>query len=289
MAWVLHCFGIEHQIHYLDDFLFLVVSGSHSAGIIRSIVLHGYTVCRILNIPVAEHKTEGPNTCLEFLSIPMPSSCTCHVQGLACLQDLLQVWSVKCTCTRRELKLFLDIYHRQNLLEATLSPYFTWGEHPTSTFVSMRVQERICYGGKSFSKIGTALLSFLQTEVFLDASGTYRILFSLWVVSGPVAIVFHIAAKELVPIVGVAAIWGNRWTRSRTCFKSDNMAVVEVLRSHTSRDGLLMHLLRCFVFYVAYTLSLSISRGLSILQRMLSRGITSHCFILLFHRFHSQC
>ena len=30
------------------------------------------------------------------------------------------------------------------------------------------------------------------------------------------------------------------------------MAVVEVLRSRTSRDDLLMHLLRCLVFYAAY-------------------------------------
>ena len=61
----------------------------------------------------------------------------------------------------------------------------------------------------------------------------------------------HIAAKELVPIVVAAAIWGPAWHRRQVSFRSDNMSVVEVLRSGTTREPLLMHLLRCFVFYAA--------------------------------------
>ena len=92
-------------------------------------------------------------------------------------------------------------------------------------------------------------------EVLSDASGTYGygafcVSYGWFQIQWPESWAsIHIAAKELVPIVCAAAIWG---TRSRICFRSDNMAVVEVLRSRTSRDDLLMHLLRCLVFYAAY-------------------------------------
>ena len=61
----------------------------------------------------------------------------------------------------------------------------------------------------------------------------------------------HIAAKEMVPIVIAASLWGPQWHRRCVRFRSDNMAVVDVLRSRTSRDPILMHLLRCLVFYAA--------------------------------------
>ena len=61
----------------------------------------------------------------------------------------------------------------------------------------------------------------------------------------------HIAAKELVPIVIAAALWGPHWHGRCIGFRTDNMAVVEVLHSRTASDPLLMHLLRCLVFYAA--------------------------------------
>ena len=48
-----------------------------------------------------------------------------------------------------------------------------------------------------------------------------------------------------------AAIWGQTWRGTRVCFRSDNMAVVSVLRSGAAKDSILMHLLRCLHFYVA--------------------------------------
>ena len=59
----------------------------------------------------------------------------------------------------------------------------------------------------------------------------------------------NIAAKELVPIVVAAASWGPSWYHKGVLFRTDNMAVVDVLRSRTSHDPLIMHLLRCLVLY----------------------------------------
>ena len=61
-----------------------------------------------------------------------------------------------------------------------------------------------------------------------------------------------IAAKELVPVVLAAALWGHKWTGGHVCFHIDNIAVVEVLNNRTSKHSLVMHLLQCFSFYASY-------------------------------------
>jgi uncharacterized membrane protein len=39
----------------------------------------------------------------------------------------------------------------------------------------------------------------------------------------------EISAKELVPVVIAAAVWGKQWSGKHIRFHSDNMAVVAVL------------------------------------------------------------
>ena len=58
--------------------------------------------------------------------------------------------------------------------------------------------------------------------------------------------------KELVPVVIAAVLWGHKWARQRVRFISDNMAVVDLLRSRTTKDTIVMHLLRCLTFYAAF-------------------------------------
>lgn len=60
-----------------------------------------------------------------------------------------------------------------------------------------------------------------------------------------------IAAKELLPIVLAVAIWGESWSGKQVLARCDNMAAVEVLRSRTSKNTIMMHLLRCLHFLTA--------------------------------------
>ena len=66
IAWALHCAGIQHQIHYLDDFLFLGAPGTGEAAGALAIALR---VLDQMGFPVAVHKTEGPSSCITFLGI----------------------------------------------------------------------------------------------------------------------------------------------------------------------------------------------------------------------------
>ena len=60
-----------------------------------------------------------------------------------------------------------------------------------------------------------------------------------------------IAAKELVRIVIACASWGNQWSGRSVLIKCDNMSVVQVVAALSSRDPLLMHLLRLLYFFRA--------------------------------------
>ena len=86
-------------------------------------------------------------------------------------------------------------------------------------------------------------------QVSSDAAGTlgYGALFKRDWFAGPwssAQMPLSIAYKELFPVVLAAALWSPRCSSRRVEFCSDNMAVVEVLRSGTSRDPNLMALLR---------------------------------------------
>ena len=60
-----------------------------------------------------------------------------------------------------------------------------------------------------------------------------------------------IAAKELLPIVVSATLWGKAWTRLQIPFICDNLGVVQALSSRCVRDPHIMHLLRCLLFIKA--------------------------------------
>ncbi len=61
----------------------------------------------------------------------------------------------------------------------------------------------------------------------------------------------QIAGKELFPIIIAAAVWGRDWSGKVVRFNCDNEAVVEVIKSGSTKDNFLSHLLRCLFFIEA--------------------------------------
>ena len=66
LAWSLYTQGVQHQLHYVDDFLFFAPPRSANPTEILSNVLNHFSW---LGVPVATHKTEDPATCISFLGI----------------------------------------------------------------------------------------------------------------------------------------------------------------------------------------------------------------------------
>ena len=61
-----------------------------------------------------------------------------------------------------------------------------------------------------------------------------------------------ISVKELVPVVVAAALWGEKWRKRHVCIHSDNVAVVSVIKSGTTRSQQTMHPLHCLFFYCTF-------------------------------------
>ena len=69
-----------------------------------------------------------------------------------------------------------------------------------------------------------------------------------------------ITIKELLPIMFAVVVWGRRWQAQKVLCHCDNQAVVAVLRSRSSKQPQLMHMLRCLFFVEAlYGFELSAS------------------------------
>ena len=57
----------------------------------------------------------------------------------------------------------------------------------------------------------------------------------------------NIAIKELLPISLAVRLWGQKMANSRILFMSDNISVVQIINSQTSRDSVLMDMVRSLV------------------------------------------
>ena len=55
---------------------------------------------------------------------------------------------------------------------------------------------------------------------------------------------FHISVREFFPIILAVEMWGPLFTHTSIVLHSDNIAVVHVINKNTSRDPLLMKLMR---------------------------------------------
>jgi len=177
---------------------------------------------------------------------------------------LLEEWSTKRFCRRRELESLIGHLHHVckvapqgrtflhrmiNLLCA-----FRWDDHPirlNQEFLRDLTWWRELFqtwDGLSFFCMPT-WAPLPDFQISSDASGSlgYRAIFkSHWFCGAWSAVQgsSSIAYKELLPIVIAASLWGSQWVSQRVEFLCDNESVVAVLKSGTSWDQSLMLLLR---------------------------------------------
>ena len=222
--------------------MFLGEPGSGQGAFALSIALELF---QRLGIPVALHNIEGPSTTLTFLGISIDTTrFELKLLKLQCLQALLKGQLSYAAMVIKPGRSFLrDLF---TLLKATRAPHhFVW--------LNTRARADLCWWQYFLQNWnGVSLQPAHSYHIYSDASCTYGCcafnqslgwcqvrLPACW---EPV----NITAKELIPIVIAAALWGAQWAGHSICFHSDNM------EKGSSTDRLLMHLLRCLLFYAAY-------------------------------------
>ena len=109
LEWYLRSRGIRHLAHYLDDF---IIIGPPRSSECADALATLDDVCSRLGIPLAQHKRDGPTTCLTFLGVEVDTEAAeLHLPQakLERLRSILEDWGDRKVCGRRELESLVGV------------------------------------------------------------------------------------------------------------------------------------------------------------------------------------
>lgn len=267
-------YGIKFILHLLDDFI--TFEHPHNCAQRNMDVLHH--IFNTLNIPMAEHKTAGPDTVMEYLGIVLDSNlmeARLPFDKLERITNYLKEFLAKKSCTKREI---LQLLGHLNFASRVVIPGRAFVSHliMLSTtvnalhhYVKLNVECREDIrmwlyflsnwnGVSMFYNVNT--ISSEDMCLYTDASGSlgyggyyeyngtglwfaekWPSDFSNLVVDNKE---ISIAFRELYPIVVAAILWGHMWKTQRIVFMCDNEATVAIIKKGRSKSPHIMPLMR---------------------------------------------
>ena len=268
LEWCISDEGVKDIFHYLDDF---AVVGPPDSNTCQRYLSTLKRVCQDLGIPLAQDKEDGPCTTIVLLGIVIDT-----IKGELRLPEdklrrlLLMVaeWEHRSVCTRKELESLIGVLQHATKVVQPGRTFLRRAIDLLSVGKKKHHHIRLNAGFKSdmawwktFSAQwnGASLIihpGSKEATITSDASGHWgcgawhgREWFQLqW---NKQSEQFHIAAKELIPILIAAIIWGKHWKGHRVTAFCDNMAVVSVLNSRSCQDKVMMQMLRGLFFIEA--------------------------------------
>ena len=268
LQWILESQGVNPCIHYLDDFM---VFGPPDSNRCKWALERALLSCRDLGVPIARGKTEGPSTALTFLGIHIDTQdekLSLPQEKLMRLKREIRSWRDKRSTTKRELlsligqlqhaccivrpgRSFLqrmislstvakELHHRIRLNRGFQSDLYWW-----ATFI-----ER--WNGLSMmtavvksppvAVITSDALGNWGCRAFSNKGAWFQIAWpETWKK-------LHITVQEHLPVVVGVALWGKQWQGKTILARSDNAAVVAIVKSGSSKDNMAMELVRNLFF-----------------------------------------
>ena len=269
LQWVMSKRGVTWIRHYIDDFITLGAEGKEECG--RNLQ-QMKQVCEEAGMLTEPEKEDSPATELVFLGMEL-DSVNLEIRLLLdrLRQTLREVRGMKACRKRQLLSLVGILSHACKAVRAGRSFVRRLIDLSTTVkqldrFVRLNREARADLEwwfqfGQEWN--GTAMMWHVdraRPEVVLtsDASGSWGC--SAWLESrwfqlqwqglGETAN-YEIMVKELLPIVVAVACWGKEWQGKAVVAWCDNMAVVAIVNSWSSRKAEAMHLRRCLAFLEA--------------------------------------
>ena len=243
----------------------------------KQVLQRALGLCKILGLPMAADKTEGPATKLTFLGIEldtMEMRASLPADKLEELRDLLTEWSSKEKASIQELQSLAGMlnfacavvrpgrFYLRRIIDWTahLQKTIRWNKRPID--IGPTVRGDIAWWNEFLPQWnGTSLLyeeewtNAEHIELFTDAclTGYGGRLGSEWFCGAwsPVMLDYAVVNTrvsmpllELRALVMAAATWGARWAQKKIIFRCDCKPVVDAIRRCSSRRPKMMHLLR---------------------------------------------
>ena len=260
--------GAQDLFHYLDDF---VMVGPPGTAVCASSLRVFQEECRMLGVPLAPEKTEGPSTCLTLLGIEIDIvACELRLpaEKLQRLKVAVKEWQGRRSCTKRELESLVGFLQHaatvvrpgHSFLRRMFELVHTVREQHHHIRLNSHFRADLSWWALFAESWNDCSLATTKASVTVtsDASGSwgcgaylddgYRWFQWEWPEQARSK---AIAVKELYPILIAAACWGSRWKGRTVLCRCDNMAIVQVLSSRYCRDRDLMHLFWCLFFFEA--------------------------------------
>ena len=259
--------GIQHMVHILDDFLIL---GPANSSVCQLNLQRFLQLCSSLGVPIKLEKTESARQVITFMGLELDSSvmearlpadkleklrtildkyCKSRKIKLKDLQSLLGLLNFCCNVVlpgRAFLRRLTDLTkkvscpsHRITLNKESRRDIVAW-----QTFIRH-------FNGKQLL-LSQRWVTDTSLHLFTDASGTLgfgAVFGTHWLYGSWPKEMFelNITFKELLPIVVAVNIWGPYLKNKCLVLHSDNLAVVHIVNKQSSKDPLIMHLVRKLV------------------------------------------
>ena len=253
-------------LHILDDFLFI----SNTYQTVHNTLINFQKICQEVGVPLAPDKTVGPTTVLDFAGIRLDSvdlsaslppdkilkfsqalndMITSRSVQLKQIQSLAGMLNFCCgviaparAFSRRLYNLQIGLsrpYHHRKVTNEVRADLEVW-----QTFLSHYNRRTLLLDYKFLSQDLLHLFTDASTTIGYGGYFGDRWFHGLW---SPKSRTRNIAVLELYPICIAIKLWGDLLANKCLQINSDNMALVHVLNTSTSKDPSLMILLRIFV------------------------------------------
>ncbi|XP_066911437.1 uncharacterized protein [Clytia hemisphaerica] len=264
LEWVaVNNYGLDHTCHLLDDFLVVEAPRKKGQALVKLLQLF-----QKVNIPIANHKVEGPSQKLEFLGITLDSQelvASLSLEKVRKLEADILEFLKRTKCTKRELLSLIGslsfackvVVPGRTFLHRLITLSCTVSKLSHKIYVNESVREDLKmwlkflkqWNGRKFFLDRTISLAW-DMEFHTDASSTvgYGGCFkSQWFCGRweESDVMPSMAARELYPIVLAAVFWGSEWSGKRIQVFCDNEATVTLINKGYSSDKVIAKLLRC--------------------------------------------
>ena len=266
--WILmHHFKVPHMTHILDDFMFF---GPAQSKVCSRSLLSFLTLSAETGIPVKVPKTCPPSPTAVLYGIQVDTA----MMEARLPQDKVEKSRLAVTnmmgrkkTTLRELQSLLGLLNFVCLVvfpgRCFLRRLFSLTKRATrpTHFIRITKEAKLDLDAwlvflSSFNGITILMkrrwLTSAKLHLFTDAAtscGYGAVLGNDWVAGRwPVTWKsYHISIMELYPIVLAVELWSRRLAHSSIIFHCDNLAVCHVINSHSSKDPIIMTLIRRLV------------------------------------------
>ena len=271
LEWVCLERGVSWSIHYIDDFLTAGAPMTNECASNLSIFM---ATCQELGVPLKADKVEGPTSTITFLGLTLDThlmEIRLPPEKIKQLVQLMPKWLMRRNAKKREVLSLIGklahatkvIPHGRAFLRRMIDTSCKAREldhwiHLPAAFHSDVAWWHLFlkkWNGRSMMDVHHPSQP-PSVEFASDASGSWgcgAVWGNQWF-----QLAWHgrwrnepIATKELLPVVVACTMWGEHWRHQKVLVHCDNLAVVHMICSFTSKDPIILYLLQCLHFVLA--------------------------------------